>query len=301
MWTSLRWSALVFLFLAYSIFYWACSVAVSSVLNYYYYFALWAFKWHAFLNSFSCDSWGARLLHLMDSLPSKEVNLQFFFNVFYCGKSHKICKKCYCMLFWPYLAVQFSGTNYVHIVCKSHHHPSPEFFSFLNWNSVPIKHCHHLPSPLPPPQPLTSTKVVSESVHLTVLCSSYKWSQILFVCTWYELECIFKVNLIYVLQINYAFFFPPVLYSMLSLIIYFIHSINSIGLPWSLRGKESICNVRDPGSIPGLGGNLEKEVAIHSSVLAWNIPWTEERGNLQLMGFSRVRHDLETKPQPPHQ
>ena len=42
---------------------------------------------------------------------------------------------------------------------------------------------------------------------------------------------------------------------------------------------------------------LEKEVATHSSILAWEIPWTEEPGGLQSMGLQRVRHDLATKQQ----
>ena len=36
---------------------------------------------------------------------------------------------------------------------------------------------------------------------------------------------------------------------------------------------------------------LEKEMAIHSSILAWKIPWTEEPGRLQSMGSQRVRHN----------
>ena len=36
---------------------------------------------------------------------------------------------------------------------------------------------------------------------------------------------------------------------------------------------------------------LEKEMATHSSILAWRIPWTEEPGVLQSMGSQRVRHD----------
>ena len=36
---------------------------------------------------------------------------------------------------------------------------------------------------------------------------------------------------------------------------------------------------------------LEKEMATHSSTLAWKIPWTEERGRLQSMGSQRVGHD----------
>ena len=45
-------------------------------------------------------------------------------------------------------------------------------------------------------------------------------------------------------------------------------------------GKESACNAGDLGSIPGLG---RKEMAIHSSIIAWKIPWTEEPGGLQSM------------------
>ena len=36
---------------------------------------------------------------------------------------------------------------------------------------------------------------------------------------------------------------------------------------------------------------LEKEMAIHSSTIAWKIPWTEEPGRLQSMGSQRVVHD----------
>ena len=36
---------------------------------------------------------------------------------------------------------------------------------------------------------------------------------------------------------------------------------------------------------------LEKEMAAHSSTLAWKIPWMEEPGRLQSMGSQRVRHD----------
>ena len=40
--------------------------------------------------------------------------------------------------------------------------------------------------------------------------------------------------------------------------------------------KASACNEGDPGSILGREDPLEKEMAIHSSTLAWKIPWTEE-------------------------
>ena len=39
---------------------------------------------------------------------------------------------------------------------------------------------------------------------------------------------------------------------------------------------------------------LEKEMAIHSSTIAWKIPWTEEPGRLQSMGSQRVGHDWAT-------
>ena len=40
--------------------------------------------------------------------------------------------------------------------------------------------------------------------------------------------------------------------------------------------KASACNAGDPGSISGLENSLDKEMATHSSILAWRIPWTEE-------------------------
>ena len=51
--------------------------------------------------------------------------------------------------------------------------------------------------------------------------------------------------------------------------------------------KESACNEGDTGNvglIPGSGGTLQEEMATHSSILAWEIPWTEEPGGLQSMG-----------------
>ena len=41
----------------------------------------------------------------------------------------------------------------------------------------------------------------------------------------------------------------------------------------------------------GWEDHLEKEMATHSSILAWEIPWTEEPGRLQSMGLKRVRYD----------
>ena len=94
---------------------------------------------------------------------------------------------------------------------------------------------------------------------------------------------------------------------------------NRIGLPWGLSGfpggsdgkasvcnagdlgvlsgKESACSAGDAGSIPGSGRSLEKEMAIHSSILAWRIPWTKKPGGLQSMGSQRVGDNWATKHQ----
>ena len=55
--------------------------------------------------------------------------------------------------------------------------------------------------------------------------------------------------------------------------------------------KASAWNVGDPGSIPGWEDPLEKEMATHSSTLAWRIPWKKEPGRLQSVGSQRVGHD----------
>ena len=58
----------------------------------------------------------------------------------------------------------------------------------------------------------------------------------------------------------------------------------SSGFPGGSDSKESACNAGDPGSVSGLGDLLEKEMATHSSILAWEIPRIEEPGRLQYMG-----------------
>ena len=48
----------------------------------------------------------------------------------------------------------------------------------------------------------------------------------------------------------------------------------------------SIGDTRDPGAIPG--DPMDEEMAIHSSILAWKIPWAEEPGGLQFLGPQRT-------------
>ena len=67
--------------------------------------------------------------------------------------------------------------------------------------------------------------------------------------------------------------------------------LESRGFPGGSEVKASASNAGDPGSIPGLGRSLEKEMVTHSSILAWRIPWTEKPGRLQSTGSQRVRHN----------
>ena len=56
------------------------------------------------------------------------------------------------------------------------------------------------------------------------------------------------------------------------------------GLPWQLSSKESTCQCRRCGFNPSLEDPLEKEMATHSSILAWEIQWTEEPGGYSPWG-----------------
>ena len=64
-----------------------------------------------------------------------------------------------------------------------------------------------------------------------------------------------------------------------------------MGFPGSLVVKKLPAHSEDLGLIPGWEDPLEEEMAIHSSILALETPWTEEPGRLQSMGSQRVGHD----------
>ena len=64
----------------------------------------------------------------------------------------------------------------------------------------------------------------------------------------------------------------------------------TVGLPRGSHHKESACNARDPGSIPGLGRSLGEGNGYPPSILAWRIPWAEEPGGLQSIGSPKIRH-----------
>ena len=53
---------------------------------------------------------------------------------------------------------------------------------------------------------------------------------------------------------------------------------------------ENAGDLGDMGLIPRLGKSHGEEMATHSSILAWRIPWTEKSGSLQSIGSQRVNH-----------
>ena len=59
-------------------------------------------------------------------------------------------------------------------------------------------------------------------------------------------------------------------------------------MQYGSTGKESTYNAGDATSFPGSGRSLEEEMAAHSSILAWKIPWTEKSGGLQSMGHKKL-------------
>ena len=63
-------------------------------------------------------------------------------------------------------------------------------------------------------------------------------------------------------------------------------------LPWWLKMVKNLPTMQET-RVQSLGQEdlLEKEMATHSSILAWKIPWMEEPGRLQSMGSQRVRHN----------
>ena len=70
-------------------------------------------------------------------------------------------------------------------------------------------------------------------------------------------------------------------------------------IAWSFPGSSVVknppANAGDVGSIPGSEDPLEENMATHSSVLAWEIPWTEDPGGEQTIGSQRVGLDWVTE------
>ena len=73
-----------------------------------------------------------------------------------------------------------------------------------------------------------------------------------------------------------------------------LQSFYHLSHPGGSEVKVSACNAGDLGSIPGSGRSPGEEMATHSSILAWRIPWMEDPGGLQSMWSQRVGHDWAT-------
>ena len=66
---------------------------------------------------------------------------------------------------------------------------------------------------------------------------------------------------------------------------------------WFKEKKKSVCQAGDMCLVPGLGRFPEKEMATHSSILAWEIPCIEKPGGAQSIGLQRVGYDLANEQQ----
>ena len=84
-------------------------------------------------------------------------------------------------------------------------------------------------------------------------------------------------------------------YHILLAIFLLLHIWIPLGYPVGTNGKEPIRLLQKTQEtwVQFLGWEdpLEKEIATHSSILAWRIPWREEPGGLQSTGLKTVRHD----------
>ena len=74
-----------------------------------------------------------------------------------------------------------------------------------------------------------------------------------------------------------------------TILLLFLGTFMTHGFPWWFRQQRICLQCRETGFNP-----LEKEMATHSSILAWRIPWAEEPDELQSIGSQTVRHDQAT-------
>ena len=100
----------------------------------------------------------------------------------------------------------------------------------------------------------------------------------------YDVPCLIRVKQVLKIQVAQRSKSDPYSSSRASLIAQSVKNLPAMPETW----------VR----FLGWGDPLKKEMATHSSILAWRTPWTEEPGRLQ-SGVTRIRPDLATKPSPP--
>ena len=105
------------------------------------------------------------------------------------------------------------------------------------------------------------------------------------------------IGIIYFLSALYP---DMLMASSLPLSQFYLHTAFSLsptlyqGFPGGSDSKESACNAEDPGLMTGSGKSPGEGMATHSSIPAWRIPWTEERGLLQPIGLQKVGRDRVT-------
>ena len=68
-------------------------------------------------------------------------------------------------------------------------------------------------------------------------------------------------------------------------------SYSTGGFPGGPVVKNLLASEGDQSLVPGSGRSPGKRNGTHSSILAWEIPWTEEPGRLESLGSQRVRHN----------
>ena len=117
---------------------------------------------------------------------------------------------------------------------------------------------------------------------------SYKWNHTVFMCLFISLS-IMSSRLSRTVACDTTVFF----------FFLFLLRVNNISLCFPGGSVVKNLPAKQETWIQSLRweDNLEKEIATHSSIFAWEIPWTEEPGRLQSMDSRRVRCDLVTKQQ----
>ena len=80
------------------------------------------------------------------------------------------------------------------------------------------------------------------------------------------------------LRLNDMLLYVHFIYLLLFLSVDTFELLPSFGFPGDSNDRESACSAGNPGSL-GRGDPLEKGVATHSGILAWEIPWTKEPGS----------------------
>ena len=128
--------------------------------------------------------------------------------------------------------------------------------------------------------------------HFSLRCSRFCWMNIsLFAYAFFWRPQIF---LSFVISFGYYLFSPI----MCSWLMRYLGTCTSLLITWASQVSWMVkcLPAMQETWVLSLDQDdpLEKEMAIHSSTLAWKIPWTEEPGRLQSMGSQRVGHDWAT-------